>query len=530
MKKHVILLVCILFLAVMLRLYNLAQIPIAPYWEEAAIGYDAYSILQTGKDHHGNPYPLLAFRSFGDYKPPLYFYSVVPFVKLFGLNTVAVRFPSMLAGVGTVLVLFFIGQQIYSRKVGLIAALFYAIQPWSLHISHVGFETNLATFLLSLGVLCGLKARKNSWWLVLCAVCFGLSMYAYHSARIVGPLLGIVMVCYAVIRKTIGQYVKALIVAGCIAGAFALPIVINLRNPVIAQRAAETSIFSDISWVEESNALRAKDNGFIVGRLIHHRYAVLGSRVMKNMVKNFSWNFLFLQGDSNVRHQTSEFGLLYHWELPLLLIFVYAAIKKRSFAYLLPIVWIGAASIPPALTTVSPHTLRFFSASPAFALISSIGVAALLSSIKPRYRFIITMLCAGIIMLETTIFMHFYVTHYALISAKDWQYGYAQLYDILAKEKRMGEKVFVTREQGRPAMYLMFTQKLDPLYVQAQDKIVPKDQGEFLQLGEYYFVDGLPTDSGLFATTPSKRDPIQKPLFSITLPTGESIWDIWRRE
>ena len=87
-------LIAVLILAAVLRFYHLDSNPPSPYWEEAALGYDAYSILKTGKDFHGHSWPLIAFESFGDYKPSLYFYATVPSVAIFGLNTFAVRFPS----------------------------------------------------------------------------------------------------------------------------------------------------------------------------------------------------------------------------------------------------------------------------------------------------------------------------------------------------------------------------------------------------------------------------------------------------
>src|SRR5215207_2988516 len=92
--------IAILLVAFFLRLYQVTQL--SPYWEEVALGYDAYSILKTGKDHHGNSWPLVAFESFGDWKPSLYFYAIVPFIQLFGLNTFSVRLPSILSGVAIV--------------------------------------------------------------------------------------------------------------------------------------------------------------------------------------------------------------------------------------------------------------------------------------------------------------------------------------------------------------------------------------------------------------------------------------------
>src|SRR5256885_940381 len=85
-------LVAILGLGLLLRVVWLSSFPAGFNADEAAIGYNAYSLLQTGKDDYGTPFPL-AFKSFGDFKPGLYFYFVWPFVAIFGLNELAVRLP-----------------------------------------------------------------------------------------------------------------------------------------------------------------------------------------------------------------------------------------------------------------------------------------------------------------------------------------------------------------------------------------------------------------------------------------------------
>ena len=91
MKK--ICLTFIIFLALALRLYRLAEFPTGLNADEAAIGYNAYSLLETGKDEFGHPWPI-NFQSFNDWKPGLYFYLVLPLVKILGLNEWAVRLPS----------------------------------------------------------------------------------------------------------------------------------------------------------------------------------------------------------------------------------------------------------------------------------------------------------------------------------------------------------------------------------------------------------------------------------------------------
>ncbi|MDO8341144.1 MAG: phospholipid carrier-dependent glycosyltransferase, partial [Candidatus Woesebacteria bacterium] len=104
MKK--LLFILIIVLAFGLRFYRLDSYP-AFNADEAAIGYNAFSLIKTGMDEHGNSWPI-HFQSFNDYKPGLYFYTVIPFVKLLGLNEWAVRIPGAFAGVLTVLVLYYL--------------------------------------------------------------------------------------------------------------------------------------------------------------------------------------------------------------------------------------------------------------------------------------------------------------------------------------------------------------------------------------------------------------------------------------
>src|SRR3989344_6108180 len=100
--KKILLYSLIIALASFLRFWNLSNQPPGLTWDEAAIGYNAYSVLKTGKDEFGVRFPLI-FKSFGDYKPGLYVYLTVPPVAVFGLSEFAVRFPSALFGTVAVL-------------------------------------------------------------------------------------------------------------------------------------------------------------------------------------------------------------------------------------------------------------------------------------------------------------------------------------------------------------------------------------------------------------------------------------------
>src|SRR3989338_1833480 len=157
MKRVLALLGVITFIAVFLRLFNLGKTPIALEWDEVALGYDAYSILQAGRDQFGHFLPI-NFRSLDDWKPPLYVYSSIPGIFLFGLNDFTVRLPSAVFGSLAVILVFFLVRELFrnhseKNQLALLAALFLAISPWHLQFSRAAFETNLSVTVTIAAVL-----------------------------------------------------------------------------------------------------------------------------------------------------------------------------------------------------------------------------------------------------------------------------------------------------------------------------------------------------------------------------------------
>ena len=161
MRKYI--LVIIFVLAAFLRLYKLGAVPPALYWDEASLGYNAYSILKTGFDEHHNFMPLTNFAAYGDYKPPLYIYATVPSIAVFGLNEFAVRFPSAFFGFLTVVLVYFLTKKLFLNgpflkikkveiDVPIIATFLLAISPWHLQFSKAAFEANLGLFFSTLGI------------------------------------------------------------------------------------------------------------------------------------------------------------------------------------------------------------------------------------------------------------------------------------------------------------------------------------------------------------------------------------------
>jgi 4-amino-4-deoxy-L-arabinose transferase-like glycosyltransferase len=161
-KSHALLL-CILAVGIFFRLYHFNQNPPSMNWDEVSIGFNAYSILKTGKDEFGNTMPLY-FRSLDDYKMPVYVYMTAASIKVFGYNDFAVRLPALLFGILTIYLMYVLAMELTRKKdIALLAAFVTAITPWNIMFSRMASEANVAMSLTILAMILFLYGiRKDS--------------------------------------------------------------------------------------------------------------------------------------------------------------------------------------------------------------------------------------------------------------------------------------------------------------------------------------------------------------------------------
>lgn len=530
--------------ALALRLVGNTFSPPSPYWEEAALGYDAYSILRTGADHHGAAFPVVAFTSFGDFKPSLYFYALVPSVAAFGLNTFAVRLPAALASAVMVWLLFRLLKKWSSERVALWSALVLAAQPWSWQVGRAGLETNLAACLLLLGTLLLSEAvdRVGKWHFLQlslgAAASFALSMYAYHGARLLAPLLAAAVFGlntnwprrFSELKRLTASWLPAVLLAVAIV----LPIGLALRTPAVQQRVAETSVFSSRWPVEQSNRYREANGYSLASRFVYHRYWYWLAQIASSYLSHFSPQFLFGQGDVNPRHTSQLFGALYPWEL--LTVLVGLAYGRRHFREqkrwrtVLALLLLSPAAA--ALTHATPHALRALPLAPWLAVLSGIGLVEIVTAAQKRFRRLGKLLPLGALGLlagSLAVLVFYYFSQYRIQYAQEWQYGYQELFTKLRQQQKGGEPIYVSRFQGRPAMFLWFYEKTDPRLVQNEEQTAAKDQGERLTFQEWKFVDGGGDEAGLHAVSADVNRKDAPVIDTVDGLAGEPLWVIYRR-
>ncbi len=435
----------ILILSAFLRLYKLGSYP-ALNADEAAIGYNAYSLIETGKDEHGNPWPI-HFQSFNDYKPGLYVYLVMPFVKVLGLNEWSVRLPNAILGIAAIYILYLILKMV-NIKMENIAAMLLAISPWHIHFSRGGWEVNTATFFILLGAYCFLGYLRNRKLLgfELSVLSFALSFYTYHSARIVTPLLvlGLLVIYWKEID--VGKYFKHFVICGLSGLLFITPLIVDFTKSNIISRAAGVGLFADLGPIERTNEQRMEHTG-ITSRPIHNKLTNYALSFLKNWNEHYHGLFLFVSGDVIQRSAVPETGQMYLFEMVTVLVGFVVIIRSHSKIqytkfYILIMYWFLIAPIPAALTFQSPHALRSQNMVIPLTIISAIGLAYIIERIKKlhvtRYAllrifshytlYIILYTC---ILWSFSRYLHMYYRHMSVEYPFSSQYGVKELVKYL---------------------------------------------------------------------------------------------------
>lgn len=564
MKKRLVLI--IILLAAFLRLYKLGSVPPSLYWDEASLGYNAYSILKTARDEHGRFLPGTNFAAFGDYKPPGYIYATVPSIALFGLNEFAIRFPSALFGILTVLLTYFLAKKLFeegqngwqswkgprqraasnfflktvpdlkintstkvrastgrkettdrthSEPIALLAALFLAISPWHLQFSRGAFEANLGLFFSTLGIYLFIKfATEKSIYIFPSALSFLAGMYTFTGQRLFVPFILIVLVIQ--FRKQILTHLKVVTVTTVIAGFLFWPLFIFVTGTIEGRlRFNEVTIFKDLEPINISTRYRQHDNFSPLSAIIHNRRFLYLREYLIHYFDAFNPTFLFTRGDGNPRLSVQEVGELYATDLLLILFGIYFLFAKHHKYRLLIIGWLLISPLGPATARETPHALRMIHILPTFQLIAAWGLVSFIRQI--RFAKILLTLVALVIIVQFLFYLHTYHFHWPRNYAPEWQYGYKQAVEAIKPLYPQADQIIVTRALGRPYIYFLLYLEFSP-HQYWQSAQVVKDR--------FFFIDVAGFDKFRFTDNVNEVDVSGNVIYVLTpeqIPTGAQV-------
>ena len=501
-NKYLIILFLLFAVAFFLRFYELENIPAGFLNDEANAGYDAYSILLTGRDQWNNILPLNNFIGFGDFPRPIHRYLLLIPVYLFGLNEFSIRFISAFSGVLSVVALFFLVKKLVNKTAAFFSAFLFAVMPWAIGLSRIGHESNIAIFFLIVALILGL-VQKSSKSLYYCVIFLAFAMYTYSAYILYAPIV-LTLVLYFNYKKEIGY--KTLLKP--------LILFLIIISPIVFQKNSASVRFSQVGLATNIENIGLINNlndergqcliifNPMVCKVTDNKAILYTSVFIKNYLSHFSPNFLYISGTSTQFSILPKRGLDYIFNfLPLIFGFVF--LLKNNKQKKLNRIFISLfllAPLPDSLTSDGNY-VRASIMQPFIAVVTGLGYYYLINYLinkNKTLKYIILLSIFVPISFSLISFFVVYITYFKNNYAIYSQFGYKNLVTNIKNSENFFDKIYLSSHlnDAKQYIYYLFYTKYDPVrYQQKNDVIYTNEQNGWIsidQIGKIYFVQRLP--------------------------------------
>lgn len=493
-RNSIVLLFLIAVVGFVLRYYNLETVPYSLDRDEAFLGYNAFSLLHTGRDMTGNFLPI-HLESFL-YTPAGYSYlSVIP-VLFFGLSAFSTRFASAFFGAITpiIFVLFLFELFRGSNKksfniyfVSLFAGIFVTLSPWNILLSRTASVSTVVSFLIVLGLYLFLKSGSSKLVLIFSYLCFFSSLLFYIAPYSVLPLL-IPLIFY--FSKKNAKESKVIHVAGCLM-IFGL-IVYTFLSPTLSLRARSLSItnYPDIQlrldqMIREDGT---QNSPVFLTRIFHNKAVIYPEEFLRNYFSHFSYDFLFDGQFFPNRYSFSGVHLFYFADILFLFAGILSILRNRiKNGYFL----LGWAAIMPLGSAMSsydvPNMQRILAMSLPLSGISAIGLFYIVTLFKRNTQKVMVFILSTVYLYFLISFLHSYFFHSSLYMPWLRNDGYRSLVYAVQSHEAGYEKVVITNRESAPAIFVLFYEKYNPFDYQSEVKNSVLRDFDRVNFGKYEF-------------------------------------------
>jgi len=394
------------------------------------------------------------------------------FTFIFGMNLFAVRVPFAIGSIFAILGIILLTKEVFRKNkladyYSLFAGFVLTLSPWHIHYSRAGFESGLSLTFTIWAIYLLLKSInnkfKNIYLLTLSSILFVASIYTYHSAKVVVPLIGITFL--ALYFKEIKNSIKSLIIPLILFIGGLIPFINDSIFGEGLTRAGVTIFSSDISF----------------GQKITY--------VVKSFLAHTTPDFLLLGNTTTLRHGTGYLGVIFITTYLLLsagIVSLFVNRKKiidfkQSLFYFLLVIW---GILPAAIALEVPHSNRALLALPGMVITAIFGLNLLIDILKKTklnlkvsgsYQekdiiaksFVGTLIAVHVIFGVT--FLNHYFYQFSKKSTDAFNDGYLEAFEI-AEMYEDGDGVFpvdkiiFTSKYGQPYIYALFVRETNPIW------------------------------------------------------------------
>ena len=387
--------IIILCAALLSRILLLTSVPNFIHFDEAALGYNAWSLAHFGVDRYLNEMPVYPQNYYGG-QSPLYTYFVSLLILTIGHGNISLFIERLPSVIFNMLGIIFCTKSIHlifkNKNLTLACAFFAAFWPYLLMQSRLGFDCNLMYGCCTIAVYLTLKyvSTQKKSALCLCGIAFGIVMYTYALSYIFVPVCLCLFALYLLYVKKI-NIPKTILWAVCVC-VTCLPILL-----FVASLLFELEPFKF---------------------LFFHIYQAPSGRISELSLERF-WTKLFssiwrpLTYDSYIVNSIPKFGTVYYTSIPFIAIGFFVSlyqsvvsIRKKSFHYsVLFFFYYMAGLFTMGFINTEIHRTNFFYTAYIYFLI--LGIYSVYRFLQ-SYRRAFVIVLAGGYFLWTLSFLRYY--------------------------------------------------------------------------------------------------------------------------
>jgi 4-amino-4-deoxy-L-arabinose transferase-like glycosyltransferase len=496
-NKELLLIILCCSIGILLRTILFGVIPPGLNQDEAAAGYEAYSLLLTGKDKWGNIWPGY-FIAWGAGQNVLYSYLLLPIIHVFGLNTLSVRSINLIFGIISIPLLYQFTKNTVSNKVAYAVAFLIAINPWHIMLSRWALESNLLPFFTLLGFYTidkALKLNASPRQRIFCLVPWAIALYAYGVFYLTLPVL--VFLIFKTYKDKILEHKNQWVAAVFIFSILISPIVLfTLKNVIFRHE-----LFFE--------------------KYLPFSVPLLTSTPLRNINPISNLEFL-LNGfqDNNIWNHIPGVPSFYMIAFPFLCIgFHLLKNQKNSNTHsklfvpwlfsCLPLLFISSLNINRANSVFLPAIV-----------ISVIGFEATLKQFKDiYYKNLFKKIITTWVLISSILFTANYFLFYPEKAYDAFNYGLEYAFHTAKTKSLPSEKILITDAIKLPYVYILFFDRYSPdKFQKFNNHSFDKDGIYKIQsFDRYYFnpdsLDLKPLESFIFLQKAAEVPVCSKPLF-----------------
>ncbi|MEI6327135.1 MAG: glycosyltransferase family 39 protein [Candidatus Roizmanbacteria bacterium] len=525
-RTTIILLVLCTLIAISLHLFYFNLPPLNS--DEAAHGYNAYSIMKTGRGEFGE-LPI-RFASFGEQKLPITAFLMIPGIAIFGLHDWVIRLPTHLAGITFPILFFFLTTLLTrSKRAGLLSALFAATSPWLQVTSRHAHEGIICLWFILVSIIATIVyIRKRSIrFLFIATVCAGISLWTYHIAKI-----------YVVIWL-IGMFYEHFLLNHQFRSIWIGASAIGFVPFFISELVLPTNRVGSLFFFHDPLFIAAIEYGRNHGGsvIFYNRYVYAVYELIRSSVVYFTPQFITQNGDFNPRFGSPGIGPLSIVVYLGLWIGLSRVFKLGWRKCLITVILLLVSIAPAVLAWQKDSVTRSLLICISWIVLAGYGWDACVIFINRTFFTLAgtnhaRVLSIGILVLITLIHINQDIqswdTYYQSyldqkISDYPWQAGSKELAEYVWREYPKYKQFVVTKRQGQPYIYLLFYGEYDPHTYQRMAKHTAYNQYSFWEnpgFDKFIFpekMNVIPKKNTLYIVYPdelpddmkSKADPIR---------------------